>query len=66
MWNSEFLGSFFSFRIPHSTSRISIARPPGPRNDMRLMIFARKALASGPQACFFAEKKRTKVKKRES
>jgi hypothetical protein len=25
MWNSEFLG-FFSFRIPHSTFRISIAR----------------------------------------
>jgi len=27
MWNSEFLGSFLPFRIPHSTFRISIARP---------------------------------------
>jgi hypothetical protein len=27
MWNSEFFSSFLPFRIPHSTSRILVARP---------------------------------------
>jgi hypothetical protein len=44
MWNSEFFASFFPFRNPHSAFK----SPPGPRNEARLMIFARNALAFGP------------------
>jgi hypothetical protein len=42
---SDFLG-FFSIRIPQSTIR-NPDRPPGPRNDLCLMVFARAALPSG-------------------
>jgi hypothetical protein len=47
MWNSEFLGSFLPFRIPHSTFRISIARPA---QEMRgaSCFFLRNDLASRP------------------
>jgi hypothetical protein len=43
---SDFLVFFFNphsaFYIPH------LGCPPGPRNETRLMVFARNALASGP------------------
>jgi hypothetical protein len=52
--------SFFPFRIPQSAFRIQIARPV---QEMRCaLVFARNALASGPQACFFAEKPIAKMK----
>jgi hypothetical protein len=47
--NVEFgiLTSFFS--IPHSAIRIPhLNCPPGPGNEVRLMVFARNALAPGP------------------
>jgi hypothetical protein len=39
MWNSEFL---LLFSIPH------FHRPPDPKNETCLMVFARNALAFGP------------------
>jgi hypothetical protein len=46
MWNSEF---FLLFPIPHSAFYIPhFGCPPGPRNETRLMVFARNALAFGP------------------
>jgi hypothetical protein len=46
---SQFGILWFFFSILHSAFYISyLARPPGPRNDARLMVFARNALASGP------------------
>jgi hypothetical protein len=46
MGNSEF---FASLSIPHSAIGIPhFGCPPGPRNDARLMILARNALAFGP------------------
>jgi hypothetical protein len=47
MWNSEFFASLFP--IPHSAIGIPHFNcPPGPRNEVCLMVFARNALASGP------------------
>jgi hypothetical protein len=43
---SDFLVFFFN---PHSAIGIPhLNCPPGPRNEARLMVFARNALASGP------------------
>jgi hypothetical protein len=59
--NVEFGISWFHFAIPHSALYIPHFHcSPGPRNEMRLMVFARNALPSGPQAFF--PQKRTKVK----
>jgi hypothetical protein len=41
------LGFSFSIRIPQSTIR-NLGGPPGLRNEVRLMVFERNALASGP------------------
>ena len=50
---SEFGILCFFFPILHSAFYIPhLGRPPGPRNEGRLMVFARNALASGPgNAC---------------
>jgi hypothetical protein len=45
----EFGISWFLFAIPHSALYIPhFHRPPDPDNELRLMVFARNALASGP------------------
>jgi hypothetical protein len=47
--NVEFGISWFLFAIPHSALYIPhFHRPPDPDNELRLMVFARNALASGP------------------
>jgi hypothetical protein len=55
--NVELGISWFLFSIPHSALSIPhFHRPPDPKNETCLMVFARNALPSGPQAFFFAEK----------
>jgi hypothetical protein len=57
----EFGISWFLFFIPHSALYVPhFHRPSGPRNDMRLMIFARKALASGHKLAFSQKRKEQK------
>jgi len=47
--NVEFGIIFFFLAIPHSAFYIPhLSCPPGPRNEARLMVFVRNALAFGP------------------